>query len=72
MLLELADELDIAPQRMLMIGDTTHDLAMAKAAGAGAVGVTYGAHARVKLAEERPLVLADSVTQLRSWLTNNR
>ncbi|HWL73109.1 MAG TPA: HAD-IA family hydrolase, partial [Burkholderiaceae bacterium] len=29
MLLELASELSVAPERMLMIGDTTHDLQMA-------------------------------------------
>ena len=33
MLLELADELNVQPRRMLMIGDTTHDLQMAAAAG---------------------------------------
>lgn len=72
MLLELADELEVAPQRMLMIGDTTHDLAMARAAGAAAIGVTYGAHPRVRLAEHEPVLLADSVAELHAWLTINR
>jgi phosphoglycolate phosphatase len=71
MLLELGAELGVAPQRMLMIGDTTHDLAMAKAAGASAIGVTYGAHPRDKLLEYTPLLMAESVADLRAWLTTN-
>lgn len=68
MLLELADELGVAPARMLMIGDTTHDLQMAAAAGAAAVGVTYGAHPRERLASLEPLALVDSIAELRRWL----
>src|SRR5712664_4257498 len=33
MLLEIMEELDVGAQRTLMIGDTSHDLDMAKAAG---------------------------------------
>jgi phosphoglycolate phosphatase len=68
MLLELSDELGVAPARMLMIGDTTHDLQMAAAAGTAAVGVTYGAHPRGDLARLEPLALLDSVDDLRRWL----
>jgi phosphoglycolate phosphatase len=64
MLLELAEELDAPLERMLMIGDTTHDLQMAASAGVAAIGVTYGAHPREQLAALRPIALADSVTQL--------
>ena len=39
MLLELAEQLRIDPARMMMVGDTTHDLQMAQAAGAAAVAV---------------------------------
>lgn len=68
MLLELADELDVALDRVLMIGDTTHDLQMARAARASAVGVTYGAHPRAQLAALEPLALVDSVADLGAWL----
>ncbi|HEX7155591.1 MAG TPA: HAD-IA family hydrolase [Burkholderiaceae bacterium] len=68
MLFELAGELDVAVSRMVMIGDTTHDLQMAAAAGVAAVGVTYGAHPRVQLAALEPLALLDSVPALRGWL----
>ncbi len=72
MLLELADELMVAPQRTLMVGDTTHDLQMAEAANAAAVGLTQGAHPYEQLAACRPLALFDSLTQLHQWLMPNR
>jgi phosphoglycolate phosphatase len=71
MLLELADELKVSPERMVMIGDTTHDLQMANAAGAGAVAVTYGAHSREQLSGLAPLALAASVSELHRWLREN-
>jgi phosphoglycolate phosphatase len=72
MLLELADELAVAPAGMLMIGDTTHDLDMAHAAGADSVGVTYGAHPRAQLAERAPRSLISTPQELRAWLQTNR
>jgi phosphoglycolate phosphatase len=68
MLLELTDQLDIAVGRTVMVGDTTHDLEMARAAGTAAIGVTYGAHPREQLARIQPLGLAESVEGLREWL----
>jgi phosphoglycolate phosphatase len=68
MLLELAEELAVAPERTLMIGDTTHDLEMAAAAGAAGLGVTYGAHPRESLAARAALALLGDVGELRRWL----
>ena len=68
MLEELMDELAVAPEAMLMIGDTTHDLLMAKNAGVAALGVTYGAHSRAALEAESPLYCAADVAQLAAWL----
>ena len=68
MLLELMNELDVKPDRTLMVGDTTHDLAMAAAAGAAAVGLTHGAHTREQLQRFFPLALIDSLPDLQSWL----
>lgn len=68
MLLELADELGVDVDRTLMIGDTTHDLRMARAARTHAAGVTYGAHPRELLAACEPLALVGSVEELRRWL----
>lgn len=72
MLHELSDELGIPAQRMVMIGDTTHDLAMARSAGTASIGVTYGAHPRAQLAALGPLALVESVGELHPWLLTPR
>lgn len=68
MLLEIMQELDDAPGSTLMIGDTTHDLLMARNAGTAAVGVAYGAHDAQQLADLQPVFLADSVPALQRFL----
>jgi phosphoglycolate phosphatase len=68
MLLELADELMVEPERILMVGDTTHDLQMAAAAGTAAVGMTHGAHSVENLKLLAPLALFDSIPELHKWL----
>lgn len=68
MLHAVMDRLAVEPERTLMIGDTTHDLEMAHAAGVGAVAVTHGAHEREALAQCRPLAMLDEVRGLRAWL----
>jgi len=72
MLIELTSELMVAPQRTLMVGDTTHDLQMAEAANAEAVGLTQGAHGYEQLAACRALALFDSLRQLHQWLMPTR
>ena len=71
MLLELAQEFGVDPARVLMVGDTTHDLQMAINAGSPSVGVGYGAHATDGFAVLRPLYVARSVADLRGWLLSN-
>jgi phosphoglycolate phosphatase len=68
MLLELMDELDVEPARTLMIGDTTHDLMMARNAGTASLAMTYGAHPGAELAQEQPLALLGSIPALHDWL----
>jgi phosphoglycolate phosphatase len=68
MLLELAEQLGIAPARMIMVGDTTHDLQMAQAAGAAAVAVTHGAHPAGWLRQAQALAVLDSLHELQRWL----
>jgi phosphoglycolate phosphatase len=68
MLEDLALELGLSTAQMVMVGDTTHDLGMARAAGASAVGVTYGAHERHDLLREPSLALVDDVPGLRHTL----
>ncbi len=68
MLQELMRELDVAPEQTLMIGDTSHDLKMARHAGTASLGVTYGAHSVEELEACSPDGLVDTVSGLRGWL----
>ena len=68
MLLELMTQFGTEPERTLMIGDTTHDLAMARNAGVARVGVSFGAHEFEAFAEFEPLVVAHSTSELHDWL----
>ena len=69
MLLELMDELDVAARGALMIGDTSHDLEMARAAGVDALAVSYGAHAEDNLRSCQPRACVASVAELERWLS---
>lgn len=71
MLLELMQEFDMEPHRVLMIGDTSHDLEMARNAGVDAVAVTYGAHHEQTLRALEPRACVSSVEALARWLTQN-
>ena len=68
MLHQLMREFDVEPERTLMIGDTTHDLQMARNAGCASVGVSYGAHDPQGFAEYDPRFVAHSVQELHDWL----
>lgn len=68
MLLELMQEFGVAPERTLMVGDTTHDLQLAANAGAASIAVSFGAHEPEGLAALGPLHLAHSTAELRDWL----
>ncbi len=71
MLQELMAEFDVPPERLLMIGDTTHDLQMAVNAGCASVGVSYGAHEPEVFHALGPLHVAHAVAELRDWLLRN-
>lgn len=71
MLLELMAELAIDAAACLMIGDTSHDLEMARSAGVDAVGVAYGAHPHSALEALRPRGCVASVSALGEWLEAN-
>ena len=68
MLHELMEELNVPPERTLMIGDTTHDLLMAQNAGCASVGVSYGAHEPSSFTAFSPLYIAHSVAELDAWM----
>ena len=68
MLHELMSELDVDPARVVMVGDTSHDMQMATNAGVHGLGVTYGAHTLKELEGCGPQAVLDSVPLVRDWL----
>ncbi|MEQ1527109.1 MAG: HAD-IIIA family hydrolase [Gallionella sp.] len=71
MLLELMEELDVSPERTLMIGDTTHDLQMAHNAKVDVVAVGHGAHSEEQLRALKPLTLVEDFVELKAWFKAN-
>jgi phosphoglycolate phosphatase len=60
--------LGVAPDRALMVGDTTVDLRMGRAAGVDTCAVTYGAHTEEELCREGPTHVARSAAEIpRVW-----
>jgi phosphoglycolate phosphatase len=68
MLDELMRQFGAAPDRTLMIGDTTHDLQLAANAGTPSVAVGYGAHQGSEFDAHSPLFVAPTVAGLAAWL----
>lgn len=68
MLEALMNELGASPERTLMIGDTTHDLQMAKNARTASLGVGFGAHPLAALEAESPLACVRTPAEMASWL----
>ncbi len=71
MLEEIMDELGVHRERTLMVGDTTHDLQMARNAGVRGLGVAFGAHRRASLEQESPLAVVETPGELAAWLRAN-
>ncbi len=62
-------ELRCPSREALMVGDTTYDVLMGKAAGTGTCAVTYGGvHSRTKLEEAEPDYVIDRFGELRGIL----
>ncbi len=64
MLHEIMQELNVEPQHVVMVGDTTHDIDMAHNAGVDSFAVTYGAHSRHDLMVAKPTKVAENVSEL--------
>lgn len=71
MLQQLMREFGVDAGRTLMIGDTTHDLQLARNAGTASVGVSFGAHDHAAFAEFEPLFVAHSTSELQAWLADH-
>ncbi len=64
MLLEAMRALDAKPGCTVMVGDTSHDIGMARGAGVRSVGVTWGFHTRAELEASGADVVLDSFEAL--------
>lgn len=68
MLHDILERTGVAPERAVMVGDTTYDLQMAASAPMAGVAVSYGAHERERLLHWAPLACLDSFTEVCQWL----
>lgn len=68
MLFDIMKRLDLRPEHVLMVGDTTHDVQMAASAGVDSMAVTYGAHSKRTLLLSEPTVMVSSVKEMHDWL----
>ncbi|MGW1975537.1 HAD family hydrolase [Streptomyces sp. NPDC001889] len=64
--------LGATPGEAVMVGDTTHDLLMARAAGMRSIAVTYGIHSRAELLSAGPTWVADTFDGVLACLAEGR
>ncbi|MCV0382552.1 MAG: HAD-IA family hydrolase [Erythrobacter sp.] len=68
MLLAALEEAEVAPEEAVMIGDTSFDIAMARAAGVRAVGVAWGYHEAEELLAEGADAVAQTMDELEALI----
>ncbi|MBI1798987.1 MAG: HAD hydrolase-like protein [Candidatus Eisenbacteria bacterium] len=61
---QVARDFDLPPERCVVVGDTEHDVACARAAGAHAVAVATGSCSRAVLEAEKPDLLLDDLSDV--------
>jgi phosphoglycolate phosphatase len=64
MLEEIIEKMGAGKERVVMVGDSVHDMQMAKNAGVSAVAVSCGANSRAQLQEFKPLLNLQQTTEL--------
>ena len=64
MVVDAMREAGVAPADTIVVGDTVYDIAMARAAGARAIGVSWGYHPRQALTEAGASAVIDSFPAL--------
>ncbi len=72
MLLSILDELKVKPSQALMVGDSEHDLLMAKRANVDCIGVTHGVQTAATLMQFDPLFCLDNITDLPKRLLQSK
>ena len=68
MLEEIMTDLDTAPARTLMIGDSEYDMMMANNAGTASLAVSYGVHDLDRLMQHGPKGHVNAIDELPAWL----
>ena len=68
MLLSILTDLRVDASQAMMIGDSEHDMRMARNAGVSAVAVTHGAHDADTLLQYEPLWCLDDITEISNVL----
>jgi phosphoglycolate phosphatase len=68
MLYEILEELGVAVEDSLMIGDTEYDLKMAANAGMDSLACTYGVHETARLLSYGPVGTLEDIRGLSDWL----
>jgi len=68
MILAALKETGIAPDLTFMIGDTSYDMQMARAAGVHAIGVAWGYHAHTQLREAGAEAILHDFTELHALI----
>ena len=71
MLAGIINDLKIATDQTLMIGDSEHDLMMANNAQVDAIAVTDNAAQAESLMQHQPLMCLDKITDLSRFLSHN-
>jgi phosphoglycolate phosphatase len=64
MLQQILDELSLTADQVLMVGDTSYDMAMAEAIGMDRIAVSFGVHSYDELQKHNPLAVIDSLDEL--------
>ena len=68
MLADILTATGVAPQRALMVGDTTYDMQMAHNAGVAGLAVSYGVHGREDLMRAGALACLNTFEEVCAWL----
>lgn len=64
MLNQILTELNLSASEVLMVGDTSYDMAMAEAINMDRIGVSFGVHSPDILKRHDPIAVIDSLEQL--------
>ena len=64
MLQQILCELNLSADQVLMVGDTTYDLAMAEAIDMDRIGVSFGVHSVNTLQKHKPLAVINTLDEL--------